>query len=202
VERGVDPRRCALVAFGGGGPLHACALAEAIGAVTVIVPPHAGVLSAVGLALAPTRRERQGGVLRTPAQLDEAFLTRECARLADGLEGTTRRWTARVRFVGQGHELDVPVEPADGGDSIAARFCAAHDRRYGFALPGAIEVVALRAIVESPGEQVVFEGDAGAAPITGPATRALADATLFVAEGWRADPLPIGGWRLTRGAAL
>ena len=53
VERGVDPRSCALVAFGGGGPLHACALAELLGMNTVLVPPHAGVLSALGLAIAP-----------------------------------------------------------------------------------------------------------------------------------------------------
>ena len=53
VERGVDPRDAALIAFGGGGPLHACGLAERLGMRRIVVPPHAGVLSAVGLARRP-----------------------------------------------------------------------------------------------------------------------------------------------------
>jgi N-methylhydantoinase A/oxoprolinase/acetone carboxylase beta subunit len=201
VERGVDPRRCALVAFGGGGPLHACALADAIGSDTVIVPPHAGVLSAVGLALAATRRERQGSVLRTTTQIDATDVRRECEALAEGLEGDARHWTARVRFVGQGHELAINVTPDDSGDAIATRFRAAHQRRYGFTLPNAIEVVALRAIVESRGAQAVFTRDVHESPLRGPAALALPDATLWVAAGWHADPLDIGGWRLTRGAS-
>src|SRR4029079_3411362 len=57
VVRGVDPAGLALVAFGGAGPLHACALAEAMGMTTVIVPAAAGVLSAVGLLISPRHRE-------------------------------------------------------------------------------------------------------------------------------------------------
>src|SRR5207245_11387210 len=57
VARGVDPSRLALVAFGGAGPLHACAIADANGMTTVLVPPRAGVLSAVGLLCSPRQRE-------------------------------------------------------------------------------------------------------------------------------------------------
>ena len=57
VERGVDPRGLALVAFGGAGPLHACAIADALGMPAVIVPPRAGVGSAVGLLASPRRQE-------------------------------------------------------------------------------------------------------------------------------------------------
>src|SRR5207248_9559269 len=57
VQRGVDPSRLALVAFGGAGPLHACAVAEALGMAAVVVPPRAGVLSAVGLICSPRQRE-------------------------------------------------------------------------------------------------------------------------------------------------
>ena len=57
VERGVDPRELALVAFGGAGPLHACAIADALGMRAVIVPPRAGVCSAAGLLSAPFGRE-------------------------------------------------------------------------------------------------------------------------------------------------
>jgi N-methylhydantoinase A/oxoprolinase/acetone carboxylase beta subunit len=57
VARGVDPRGLALVAFGGAGPLHACALADALGMPAVLVPPRAGVLSAVGLLCSPVQRD-------------------------------------------------------------------------------------------------------------------------------------------------
>src|SRR5581483_5266719 len=69
VARGVDPRDCALVAFGGAGPLHACELADALGITTVVVPPRAGVFSAAGLIAAP----RQHDAVRswpTPASLE------------------------------------------------------------------------------------------------------------------------------------
>ncbi len=68
VERGIDPRSCVLVAFGGGGPLHACGLADRLGMTRVLVPPHAGVLSALGLAVAPERRTAIGSVM---ARLDD-----------------------------------------------------------------------------------------------------------------------------------
>ena len=64
VERGHDPRDFALVAFGGAGPLHACALAEELEISTVLVPAQAGVLSALGLAVGDERRDR---VVRTSA---------------------------------------------------------------------------------------------------------------------------------------
>ena len=67
VERGHDPRDFALVAFGGAGPLHACALAEELGIETVLVPERAGVLSALGLALGEERRDRVVS-LRPPAR--------------------------------------------------------------------------------------------------------------------------------------
>jgi len=74
VERGVDPGDLALVAFGGAGPLHACALADALGMPAVIVPARAGVLSAVGLLTAPRRRDlvRSWPTPDDHAGLDEA----------------------------------------------------------------------------------------------------------------------------------
>jgi N-methylhydantoinase A/oxoprolinase/acetone carboxylase beta subunit len=69
VERGVDPRGLALVAFGGAGPLHACALADALGMETVIVPARAGVLSAVGILGAPMQVDL---VRSVPDPLDHA----------------------------------------------------------------------------------------------------------------------------------
>lgn len=208
VDRGVDPRGCALLAFGGGGPLHACALADALGMRTVIVPPHAGVLSAVGLAIAPERREVATSLLTATDALDAATLRAACERLAERVPGRDRRWIVRARYQGQGHEVEVSTAPGDDGPTIAERFARAHHARYGFVLPRPVECVALRHVASDPGAHVDFHAASaadGAAPpsaapaaFDGPATRTLRDATLFVAAGWRATPLAIGGWRLDR----
>src|SRR5688572_25589613 len=123
VERGIDPRDCALIAFGGGGPLHACRLAERLEMRRVLVPPAAGVLSAFGLAIAAERREAIASVMSTAVQLTEARL----AELLGHLRGVTGRATAeqtwlRARYSGQGHELEVPVELPITGEQIARRF--------------------------------------------------------------------------------
>lgn len=201
VERGVDPRRCALVAFGGGGPLHACALADALSIPEVIVPPFAGVLSAVGLALAPERHESAASVMRACSELTASDLTAAASRLAARVHGSERRTIARVRFRGQGHELDVAVLEGDDGSALAARFAALHAQRYGFTLPADAEVVALRHEAGEPARDVEFQAERDVeSRVVGERTVSLADATLFVAAGWTATPLDIGGWRLTRSA--
>lgn len=145
VERGIDPRRCALIAFGGGGPLHACALAEQLGMRTVLVPPLAGVLSALGLALAAERRESLASVMRRAQEMEVSDIHALCDALARRAgAGVERRWWVRARYAGQGHELEVSMEPGVGGDTVAERFAAAHHARYGFTLERAIEVIAAR----------------------------------------------------------
>jgi N-methylhydantoinase A len=215
VERGVDPRDCALVAFGGGGPLHACALADVLEVPEIIVPPHAGVLSALGLALAPERHERARSVLQFAKALSAAALQELCDSVQVDGDASERRWFARMRFEGQGHELDVDVLPGERGDDLAARFAAAHRTRYGFDLAHRVEMVALRQVAGEPARQVQLArdpkaasfdrrsltdagGPAASAAVPGPAVIALPDATLWVADGWRADAMAIGGWRLTR----
>src|SRR5207237_2765893 len=99
VERGHDPRDFALVAFGGAGPLHACALAEELGIATVLVPAQAGVLSALGLAGGDERRDRVESYV---CALDEAG-----ERPPGGAGG--------LRYQGQPVELArPPVPPAPG----------------------------------------------------------------------------------------
>src|SRR5207253_1792982 len=114
VERGHDPRDFALVAFGGAGPLHACALAEELGIDAVLVPEAAGVLSALGLVASEQRRDAVRAVVRP---LDEAG-----ELPAEG--------EAELRYAGQSHELRVALEP-----DLAAAFHRAHEERYGYADP-------------------------------------------------------------------
>jgi len=190
VERGVDPRGCVLIAFGGGGPLHACGLAEMLGITRVIVPPHAGVLSALGLAMTPERREAMWSVMQ---RLDAwSGVPRESA--------TVGRWIARMRYVGQGHELDVPVRFASASDNFAATFAKLHRARYGFTLDAPVEVVSVRQVLEGTGRRPKLKREPrpAARALTGPGSLALPDATLFVAKGWSARLLDSGAWSLVR----
>ncbi len=215
VDRGVDPRDCALVGFGGGGPLHACALADALSMRVVLVPPFAGVLSAVGLAIAPERREVATSLLTRASALDPATFRTACEALSARVTGRDRRWQVRVRYEGQGHELEVAAAPGDSGHEIATRFEQAHRTLYGFTLPREVECVALRHVASEPGAHAEFRRDPLGAPfdaqglvdrggpapsdrVRGPRAVTLPDATLWIADGWTATALAIGGWRLDR----
>ncbi|MFN8878477.1 MAG: hydantoinase/oxoprolinase family protein [Gemmatimonadota bacterium] len=218
VERGLDPRTATLVPFGGGGPLHACGLAEHLGMHEILVPPFAGVLSALGLAMAPERRDGLASVLAGAEGLDAAAVGAACAAAdtaTDGVHLPDVAFTARVRYAGQGHEVETPVAPGDDGPAIAARFAASHRTRFGFALERPVELVSLRATRSGAAHAIALSrtGDGAsawddAAPrddggtlartVRGPVSVALPDATLHVALGWTATALGIGGWHLTR----
>lgn len=219
VERGVDPRSCVLVPFGGGGPLHCCGLAEQLGMRTIFVPPHAGVLSALGLAITAERRERMVSVLSFAAGMDEATLATELMRAAAGVAAGAdwrREWVARARYAGQGYELDVPVRAGDDGATVATRFSVLHEQRNGFTLDAPVEVIGLRHLASGAAHPVRFARHAGSAwtdsrrvddggsfdaRLEGPAVVVLPGATLRIAEGWVGVPHATGGWLLERGGA-
>jgi N-methylhydantoinase A len=198
VERGIDPRSCSLIAFGGGGPLHACGLADMLGIGRVIVPPHAGVLSALGLAMAPERREAMRSVMKRLEDWTDNERLGLLGSLAEPMpkELKKRTWLARMRYAGQGHELDVPLNQKQSRDALQAGFAAQHSRRYGFTLPYPVEVVSVRHVAEGVGRAVKFERESkpAARRLVGPKSIALSDATLFVARGWRARLLDSGSW--------
>jgi N-methylhydantoinase A/oxoprolinase/acetone carboxylase beta subunit len=200
VEQGVDPRELALVAFGGAGPLHACAVAESLGMVTVLVPARAGVFSAVGLVGSPRRRElvrswNDAGD-HTAALAELAARARAAVSDApDGDDGEDREVTLETfvdcRYHGQSHELTVP--------SVAA-FPAAHAQHNGYTRDGVtIEVIALRARASRPAPLRIDELPVPRrAVVTGPAVVAEADCTMWVPEGWTARPGATGAWVVTR----
>jgi N-methylhydantoinase A/oxoprolinase/acetone carboxylase beta subunit len=212
IERGVDPAGLALVAFGGAGPLHACALADAMGMPAVVVPGRAGVLSAVGLLTAPRRRDlvRSWPTPDDHRDLDPALATlaaRARALVAgsggSGPQGSPAGATdievttsLDCRYRGQSHELTVP--------SVAA-FHDEHRRRNGYARPGdPVEVVALRATAVRPpavaADDLPPPVGAVPEPVAGPAVVAQRDCTVWVAEGWVARPGLAGALVLERTA--
>ena len=163
VERGHDPRDFALVAFGGAGPLHACALADELGIGTVLVPEAAGVLSALGLVASDERRDRVESRLVPLAEAGELPADAE----------------ADLRYRGQSFELTVPVEP-----DLAGAFHRAHEERYGYADPAReIELVAVRIADVRPGPSVRLP-PAPPLHVTGPAVVELPGATAYVPPGW------------------
>jgi N-methylhydantoinase A len=163
VERGHDPRELALVAFGGAGPLHACALAEELGMETVLVPAAAGVLSAVGLAVADERRD---AVRSYVCPLEEAG-----ELPAEG--------EAELRYRGQSFELAVPLQPR-----LAEEFHRAHEARYGYAdRARPIELVAVRTAEVRPGPPLRLPPAAPLA-VRGPRVAELDGATCWIPPGW------------------
>lgn len=156
VQQGFDPREFALVAFGGAGPLHANALGRLTGAWPVIVPPSPGVLCALGDATTSARDESARTVLKklgdlAPQEFAAIFqdLSESAsARLvAQGVPPEQIGYSADVRFVGQGNELPVTFDLADGPGGLAAKFDAEHERLFSFTLPVDHELVNARATV-------------------------------------------------------
>jgi N-methylhydantoinase A/oxoprolinase/acetone carboxylase beta subunit len=177
VERGHDPREFALVAFGGAGPLHACALADELDIDTVLVPEAAGVLSALGLVAGDERRDRVVSYVQPLAE----------ARDLPG-EGE-----ADLRYRGQSFELTVPL-----GSDLAGAFNAAHEERYGYADPEReIELVAVRTASVVPGPQVSLSATTQHS-VVGPDLVELPGATCWVPACWRGETNADGTLVLTR----
>ncbi len=165
VEKGFDPRDFTLVAFGGGGPVHACSLARALSVPRVLVPALPGALSAVGILLADTMREYSRTVmLPVDASFEKVFCEMEDLGTeefrVEGLTGQAFR-SVDLRYRGQGYELNVPFGP-----EMVAQFHDLHQRRYGFASETrALEVVNVRVRMVSAAEafepvaEPLVEGD-------------------------------------------
>lgn len=145
VERGYDPRSFTLLAFGGAGPLHACALAESLGIRRVLVPAAPGALSALGILDADLRREFSRTVMLAPGspQIPRAFRELESeARKAFAAERARPVLTrsADLRYRGQGYELRV-----EWSAHAIARFHQLHARSYGYSdVSRSVEIVTLR----------------------------------------------------------
>lgn len=202
VARGVDPAGLALVAFGGAGPLHAVAVAEALGMAAVVIPARAGVLSAVGCLAAPVQADAVRslpagtGIAQAriaaralvdavresaPASLDPDV---EGARILADDDQDPCTASFDCRYQGQSHEIRV-FDPED--------FPAAHEQRNGYVRPGTpVEVVAVRVSSKTPSPVEIEDlPPVERTGVVGPTVIAEDDCTIWVPAGWRADVHPV-----------
>lgn len=197
LERGIDPRGFALLAFGGAGGLHACALAEQVGIETILIPAEAGVWSAVGLMQAPRRADKTATLMW---KMGEVAL-REWNQVWSELEGDVSVQLSQesecgsaprlfrevdARYVGQSHELALQLGSITSPEEVVGSFHAAHEERFGYRQPDRqVEVIALRvvaAVAEGPEvpeptlpalreqgrSEVVLEGEWVVCPVLAP----------------------------------
>ncbi|MGE0418387.1 MAG: hydantoinase/oxoprolinase family protein [Acetobacteraceae bacterium] len=205
IGRGIDPRGYALLPLGGGGPMHACALAEELGIRTIVVPAHPGVLSAAGLLGAPVEHEVAAAFPCPLTKLDLAALDRALAELdercgalmaaeglgadaADGVRIEIRHY-ADVCYIGQSYHLEVPLTTRDP-DAITDAFLAAHARIYGHATHVPAKIVNLRSVHRAPMGSVAT-GATHRGSAVPPTTRTIRIASGDVpAAIWQRDSLP------------
>ena len=153
VEQGHDPRDFTLVAFGGGGPVHACSLARALRIPAVLIPAMPGALSAVGILLADAVRDFSRTVMLGGDAIDrlEPMFEELEAGAREQLDGVAER-TVDLRYRGQGYELNVLWDRGSPGRSVEA-FHQLHGQRYGFSDAGRpIQIVNLRLRMTAPAE--------------------------------------------------
>jgi N-methylhydantoinase A len=161
VERGVDPRRFALLPFGGAGPMHAAAIAEELGIERLICPRAGGVLSAFGLCASDRRRDTARTVMLSGADLTAVRIAASVTELRESaganLTDARPEVVYGMRYAGQAFELDVPgpvdADPAD----LIARFEETHESRYGHRDPESEVVlvdIRLALVIDGPGRDL------------------------------------------------
>ncbi|MGD9538726.1 MAG: hydantoinase/oxoprolinase family protein [Alphaproteobacteria bacterium] len=175
VAKGIDPRRYALMPFGGAGPLHGTALAKTVSAKEVIVPPAPGIHAAIGLlatdmqyeftrsSLAVLTQADQAALDRINGRLDELMAQANAALEADGVPAAQRHFTriAECRYVGQGFELRaaLPAETLtlDNRKVVIDNFHKEHRQVYGHAFEEQdVELITLRVVARVPEEPVAW----------------------------------------------
>lgn len=159
VSKGYDPRSFVLTCFGGAGGLHACGVADTLGLDRAMIPAHAGVLSALGMAVASAGRQRVHGVLKTVDQLSDddvqALLSRmsleaksELQEQGIAADQLTLEAVINMRYLGQGFSIELPWIDLQ---RCTQAFEAEHESRYGYRLARPIEVASLRCAVTESG---------------------------------------------------
>ncbi|MEJ2142843.1 MAG: hydantoinase/oxoprolinase family protein [Gammaproteobacteria bacterium] len=181
VQRGIDPRDLTLVSFGGAGGLHVCALAEAMNMKQAMVPIYAGVLSAMGMLVAPRSRQLSRSIIGLLDEIGEQCIEEQfsqlaehglAALLAEGIDAKTiqTEFSLDLRYQGQSYYLNIPWTKIE---TAKQAFHHSHQGRYGHS--------------ELNHDQV----------IKGPALITEIVSTTFIATGWQSKVDNMGNLLLT-----
>lgn len=209
VAHGGDPSQAAIIAFGGAGPLHACALAEILQVRRCIVPAAAGVLSAVGMAISPEMMYLEESIFLPAADASperwEQLTQRGREHVSLDFEFFELNRIAHCRYLGQNDTLPVPAASHDNIDEL---FQQEHERRYGFRRNRPVEIRDLGLVIKGPKPEMPtfrFENSSETAPpggihrhelsegVSGVTTILDEGTTTYVPRGWRAK-LQRGPW--------
>ncbi|HEV7482733.1 MAG TPA: hydantoinase/oxoprolinase family protein [Solirubrobacterales bacterium] len=158
VERGVDPRRFALLPFGGAGPMHAAAIAAELGIETILCPRASGVLSALGLCASERRRDTARTVMLSGPGLNAERVASEVddliSKAGAGIGEARAELIYEMRYAGQAFELPVPGPPRPDPEDLKRDFERAHEERYGHRDPdGEVVLVSIGLAMIVPGPE-------------------------------------------------
>jgi N-methylhydantoinase A len=223
VQRGIDPRRYALLPFGGAGPLHAAQIAQELGIETIVCPRASGVLSALGLVVSPSRRDVQRSVLLAGddltadaiadavaelgeqarralgAQPDDSGAARsgEAGRRAGGQREADLAATYELRYRGQAFELAIAGSTRPQPEALREAFEAEHEDRYGYSdSEQTLELVTIRVTATTPGAEIELTAEEQDAELRRSRRRAVVDGEEVEIDVLRGEPGPgteIGG---------
>jgi N-methylhydantoinase A len=168
VQRGVDPRRYALLAFGGAGGLHAARIAEDLGITHIVCPRASGVLAALGLVVSPRRRDVQRSVFLSGDELTADRVADLVAELGEHAREELHepeadlRAVYELRYRGQAFELAVRGSLTPAPEDLRDGFEALHEERYGYRdSDQELELVTLRVSATMPGADVTLQEATG-----------------------------------------
>jgi N-methylhydantoinase A len=161
VQRGIDPRRYALMAFGGAGPLHAAQIADELGIDTILCPRASGVLAALGLVVSPRRRDVQRSVLWSGQSLTAEAINDAVSELGDRAREAMHEPEAdlhavyELRYAGQSFELAIPGGQTATPEELREAFEREHEERYGYHdSEQELELVTIRVTATAQGTDV------------------------------------------------
>ena len=165
VQRGIDPRRYALMAFGGAGGLHAAQIADELGIDTILCPRASGVLAALGLVVSPRRRDVQRSVLLSGDELTAEKIATEVQQLGERARNAMHEPDAELqvvyelRYRGQSFELPIAGSATAQPDELRAAFESEHEERYGYRdEQQQLELVTIRVTATTAGIDVALAG--------------------------------------------
>jgi N-methylhydantoinase A len=206
IRRGKDSRDFVLIAYGGGGPLHAVELARELDIRHVVIPPDPGIFSAAGMLMADLRSDRAATFLAPLAVASIAAASARCRDLEQeiagqlakdvAVDGYTAEWRGEMRYVGQHQSLSVVFREGDSVETIRAAFVRAYVASFGHEHPkSSIEFVGVRVNVTVGMERAAFaELPAGNAPAATGAREVYSTVARrrVTAATWQRTGLPAG----------